>query len=434
MTSFESPLGLQEHLSPLEEPLTVREAVAWIQRSCFTTGPAGRIGLELELLVGRVGDPALELPFPADNYRRLFSELRLVEVPGSLTLEPGGQVELSSRPEDTLAEVTRSVHSSLGLLRQRAADLGASLVGAGVAPFREPMRITHAPRYAAMERYFEPWAPAGQTMMCSTASVQVNIEAGTSDDEIRERWKLLYSVGPTLAATFANSAWIGGRRSGWKSARLGAWLALDPARTGVPLIKGSAGPGAAYAQWALDAPLMMIRREGGDWRAPVGLTFREWLAMGTSAVPDRQPATLEDLQFHLTTLFPHVRPKGYFEVRYLDAQPGCWWMVPAAVVAALTADPNTADHATAICAASQDWEGASRFGLEDPATAMSAVKLMELAADRLRLDPTTVDLSRLVEDYAEKWTVHGLSPADDDPATWGSREQGCLLEGCVAGA
>jgi glutamate--cysteine ligase len=432
VTSIEIPLSAHSLVSRQEQPLTVCEAEDWIQSSCFTPGPAGRIGLELELLLGSAGDPSLELPFPEDNYRRLFSELRNADVAGSLTLEPGGQLELSSHPEASLPQVIESVHRSLAMLRGRAADLGASLIGAGMDPFREPKRITQAPRYAAMEQYFQPWAPAGSTMMCSTASLQVNIEAGTSDAEIRENWNLLYAVGPTLAATFANSAWIGGRRSGWKSTRLAAWLALDPSRTGVPHLTKQGDPADAYARWALDAPLMMIRRAEGHWRAPAGLTFREWLLMGTSAVPDRPPATLEDLQQHLSTLFPHVRPRGYFEVRYLDAQPGCWWAVPAAVIAALISDRSTADEAMDICAASPKWEEAARFGLENPATATAAVTLLALAADRLRLDPATAALSRRVEDYAEKWTVQGLSPADDHPSAWGKREQGCALEGCVA--
>jgi glutamate--cysteine ligase len=434
VNSIEGPLGLQEPLSQQERPLTVCEADAWIQRSCFATGPAERIGLELELLVGHASDPSLELPFAADNYRRLFSELKNVDVAGSLTLEPGGQIELSSLPEAGLPQIIQSVHTSLDRLKQRADELGASLIGVGVDPFREPKRITQAPRYAAMEHYFQTWAPAGSTMMCSTASVQVNVEAGTNDAEIRERWDLLYAIGPTLAATFANSAWIGGRRSSYKSTRLAAWLALDPSRTGIPPSMTPGDPAAAYAQWALDAPLMMIRRAEGHWRAPAGLTFREWLLMGTAAVPDRTPATLQDLQQHLSTLFPHVRPRGYFEVRYLDAQPGCWWAVPAAVIAALASDRSTAEQARDICANAPTWEDAARCGLESPTTATAAVKVMTLAAEQLRGNSAAA-LARQVEKYLERWTIHGRAPADDHPSEWGKQVHGygCSQERCVVG-
>lgn len=428
MTSIAISLGANSIADRQEGPLTVAAAEDWIQRSCFTSGPAGRIGLELELLMGRIGDPCLQRPFADDNYRCLFSELRRLDVAGSLTLEPGGQLELSSHPEASLQDVILSVHGSLKLLREQAADLEAILVGAGVSPHREPRRITQAPRYAAMEEYFEPWAPAGSTMMCSTASVQVNVEAGADDLEIRQRWNLLYSMGPVLAATFANSGWIGGRRSGWKSTRLAAWLALDPARTGVPHLSAAQDPGVSYARWALDAPLMMIRREVGEWHAPAGLTFRDWLRLGTAVVPDRPPANLEDLQQHLSTLFPHVRPKGYFEVRYIDAQPGCWWAVPAAVVAALIADPATSDQARGICVGSPGWEVAARFGMGDPAIATRAVQLMALAADRLRLDPSTAGTARQVEEYTERWTTRALSPADDHPSEWSSRRHGCGLD------
>ncbi|KQQ99272.1 hypothetical protein ASF74_11890 [Arthrobacter sp. Leaf145] len=411
-----------------EAPLTVAAAEEWIQRTCFSTGPAGRIGLELELLMGRIGDPSLQRPFADDNYRRLFSELRPLDVHGNLTLEPGGQLELSSHPEASLRDVITSVHGSLKLLREQAADLNAILVGAGVSPHLEPRRITQAPRYAAMEKYFEPWAPAGQTMMCSTASVQINVEAGADDVEIRHRWNLLYSIGPVLAATFANSGWIGGRRSGWKSTRLAAWLALDPARTGVPPFSAAQDPGVSYSRWALDAPLMMIRRDAGEWQAPAGLTFRDWLRLGTAVVPDRPPANLEDLKQHLSTLFPHVRPKGYFEIRYIDAQPGCWWAVPAAVVSALIANPAVSDQARGICAGSPDWEVSARLGLEDPGIASRAVQLMSLAADELLNDPATANLARQVEEYAETWTLRSLAPADDQPSAWATRKQGCALD------
>ena len=434
MNSIEGPVGLQESPSLQRWPLTVSEADAWIQRSCFAIGPAERIGLELELLVGHAGDPSLELPFAADSYRRLFLELKNVDVAGSLTLEPGGQIELSSLPETGLPQVIQSVHTSLDRLKQRATELGASLIGLGVDPFREPKRITQAPRYAAMEHYFQTWAPAGSTMMCSTASVQVNVEAGTNDAEIRDRWDLLYAIGPTLAATFANSAWIGGRRSSYKSTRLAAWLALDPSRTGIPPSMTPGDPAAAYAQWALDAPLMMIRRAEGHWRAPAGLTFRDWLLMGTSAVPDRPPATLQDLQQHLSTLFPHVRPRGYFEVRYLDAQPGCWWTVPTALIAAVTSDAATTDKAREICEGSSTWEDAAQKGLESRSAVTAAVKLLSLAAERLRTDSITTVHAAQIEGFLERWTLRGRCPADDQPSEWGKLTQACALESCVAEA
>ena len=430
MTSFEIPPDTQGLLIPQEPRLTVAAAEAWIQESCFTPGPAGRMGLELELFLGHAGDPSLQSPLAEDSYQGLFERLQGTDVEGSLTLEPGGQLELSSLPKESLTEAVHSVHRSLALLGERAGELGVSLIGAGISPFGEPRRITQAPRYRAMEDYFRPWQPAGITMMCSTASLQVNIEAGTSAREIRDRWDLLYAVGPTLAATFANSSWFRGRRTSWKSKRLAAWLALDPSRTGVPHAYRRNDPAAAFAEWALDAPLMMLRRPNVNWTAPAGLTFREWLQTGRAAVPDRSPATLGDLQHHLSTLFPHVRPRGYFEVRYIDAQPGCWWAVPAAVIAALVSEPFTGEQARDICADSLAWEAAARHGLDSPVTASAAVLLLTLASERLRSNPATTLLGRQVEEYMERWTLHGRSPADDHPSMWGKRLNGCAVEGC----
>lgn len=433
MTSIDSILG-PRGLNLPEQPLTVSEAEDWIQHSCFTPGPSGRIGLELELLVGRAGDPSLKGSLSDGDYQEFFEGLKSARVNGNLTLEPGGQFEFSSLPKDSLPKAIQSVHQSMALLRGRAAELGFALTGAGVDPFREPRRITQAPRYSAMEEYFRPWGQAGSIMMCSTASLQINIEAGTSDAEMRDRWDLLYALGPTLAATFANSSWFRGRRTGWKSKRLAAWLALDRSRTGVPYAEGQSDPATAYTQWALDAPLMMLRRPHGSWKAPLGLTFRDWLLEGRTAVPDLPPASLEDLQHHLSTLFPHVRPRGYFEVRYIDAQPGCWWAVPAAVIAALVSDRRIAEHARDICADSPTWEDAACFGLENPITAVAAVKLLTLAALQLQCNPATALFARQVEEYLERWTIHGRSPADDHPSEWGKHAHGCAQDSCVVGA
>ncbi len=402
-----------------EPPLSEPAAEAWIPRTCFKKGPPRRIGVELELLVGGLGPDGLSTHYPRHRYPHLINSLAggPSRLDGRLTVEPGGQVELSSRPGPNLSETVDTVHRDLTLLRRRALTCGARLIGAGFDPIRPARRITDEPRYAAMERYFRTWGSTGPDMMCSTASVQVNVEAQTTGGP-GDRWELLHAIGPALVAAFANSARRHGRATGFRSTRQAVWQGLDPARTTAPPRRPGEDPATAYARWALDAPLMLVRRDGPDWSAPRGLSFRGWLRHGRGAVPDRPPPTLDDLAYHLTTLFPPVRARGHLEVRYLDAQPGCWWIVPTAVVAALVDDPRTADRVLAACEPVRvRWLEAARLGVADPALARAATEVLSTAADSLRGDAATARFADHVEGYLQRWTLRGRSPADDPPGT-----------------
>lgn len=404
----------------VEPPLSEPAAEAWIPRTCFKKGPPGRLGVELELLVGGPGPDGLATHYPRQRYPHLMNSLGGTpgRLDGRLTVEPGGQVELSSRPGPDLPATVDTVHRDLTLLRRRAASCGARLIGLGTDPVRPPQRITDEPRYVAMERYFRPWGSAGPAMMCSTASVQVNVEARTSASDLDHRWQLLHAIGPALIAAFANSPRRCGRVTGFRSTRQSLWQSLDPARTTAPTRRAGEDPATAYTRWALDAPLLMVRRDGPDWSAPRGLSFRGWLRHGRAAVPDRPPPTLDDLSYHLTTLFPPVRARGHLEVRYLDAQPGCWWIVPTAVFAALLDDPLAADRALAACEPVRDrWLAAARFGVADPALARAAIAVLTAAAASLRADGATARFAGHIEAYLDRWTLRGRSPADDPPGT-----------------
>jgi glutamate--cysteine ligase len=273
------------------------------------------------------------------------------------------------------------------------------------------------PRYEAMEAYLDRWGIAGRTMMCSTASIQVNLEAGGTagpDGGARERWDLLHVVGPALVAAFANSPAATGPWAGWRSARLGVWLALDPARTVEPVPAPGETLAQTWARWCLDAPLMLVRRKHGPWTAPAGASFRDWLTHGEAVVPDRPPPTEDDLAYHLTTLFPPVRARGHLEVRYLDAQPGAWWQVPVSVLAALTEDPGAGELAREACAPVRGrWRDAARSGLADDALARAARTVVEVAARSLRARPFTAPAASAVEAYLDRWTARRRSPADD---------------------
>ncbi|HEY5880766.1 MAG TPA: ergothioneine biosynthesis glutamate--cysteine ligase EgtA [Nakamurella sp.] len=406
---------------PAEPPLSEPAAEAWIPRTCFKKGPPGRTGIELEFLVAQVGDDDLAAHYPQHRHPQLIDTLNGGPdggLDGRVTVEPGGQVELSSRPGNSLPRTIDSVHRDVSLLRRRARADGARLIGLGVDPIRPPRRITAERRYLAMEQYFRPWGAAGPAMMCSTASVQVNVEAATSDSNLAKRWDLLHAIGPALVAAFANSPRRGGRPTGYKSSRQAIWQCLDPARTRSQPRLSSDDPATAWTRWALDAPLMLIRRANGDWSAPRGLSFRGWIRHGQGAVGDRPPPTTDDLAYHLTTLFPPVRARGHLEIRYLDAQPGCWWIVPTAVIATLLDDPVAADRALAACAPVRDrWMAAARFGPADPSLGRAATEVLSAAADGLRRDPGTARFADQVERYLQRWTLLGRSPADDPPGS-----------------
>jgi len=162
----------------IEPPLSEAAAEAWIPRTCFKNGPPSRVGIELELLVVDARRPdGMAAHYPRHQYPALLRELAVGDLDGRLTVEPGGQVELSSRPGTHLQHTVDTVHHDLAALRRRAPRAAPRLVGIGVDPIRGPRRITDEPRYVAMEHYLDAWGSAGRSMMCSTASVQVNVEA-----------------------------------------------------------------------------------------------------------------------------------------------------------------------------------------------------------------------------------------------------------------
>ena len=174
----------------------------------------------------------------------------------------------------------------------------------------------------------------------------------TGRNGYRHRWRLLHAIGPVLVAAFANSPLRGGRPTGWLSSRQQVWSRMDPGRTRPPML--GPDPREAWARYALDAQLMCVRNEGSaDWSAPAGLTLRDWVR--GDAADRMRPPTAGDLEYHLSTLFPPVRPHGHLELRMIDAQRGDGWIVPLAVVTALFGDDRAGDDA--LAAVERLWAG-----------------------------------------------------------------------------
>jgi glutamate--cysteine ligase len=390
--------------------LTLADIHDHVRRHCFTpAGPPGRVGVELELLTMQAGDPARR---PAAD--DLFGVVDLLDVPGGgrLTVEPGGQVELSSQPHAGAAPAIEATAAGLESLQGALAGAGIRTASLGLDPSRPSRRIVATPRYEAMEAYFEGDGGAGLSMMCATASIQVNLDLGDGA-EVARRWRVAHALGPVLVAAFANSPLAMGAPTGARSSRQQVWAALDPTRSAPAL--SVLPPADAWARYALAARVMLIRVSDADYR-PVrkNLSFAAWMAEGH----DLGHPTVDDFAYHLTTLFPPVRPKGWLELRMIDALPSPWWQVALAVTTALLDDPEALDAAERTCRPVADcWAEAAAYGLGHPGLASAARTCFAAALDALpRLGVDVAAAAAFVDRYVDR----GRSPADDVLEAWES--------------
>ncbi|MFH9657407.1 ergothioneine biosynthesis glutamate--cysteine ligase EgtA [Streptomyces sp. NPDC017248] len=400
--------------------VTEDEAEALIRGICFKTGPPRTLGVELEWLVHSLERP--QLPVTPERLEAAYAALRALPLDSALTVEPGGQLELSSLPAASLMECVDTVSADLDTVRAALAGHGLGLAGIGHDPWHPPRRFLRAPRYDAMETCLDRTGPAGRRMMCTSASVQVCVDAGHEEPGPlghARRWWLAHQLGAVLVAAFANSPLLRRRPTGWQSTRQLTWMEIGAGRAGAPPL--DAEPRAAWARHVLDSPVMCVRRESGPWEVPAGLTFRQWTRSRTPRAPTRA-----DLDYHLTTLFPPVRPRGHLELRMIDAQPGRdGWIVPLAVTAALFDDPRAAETAyrtvKPLAERARDrpaphnplWSDAARHGLADRELREAADACFAAALEalpRLGAAPRIVDA---VAGFRDRHVARGRCPADD---------------------
>jgi glutamate--cysteine ligase len=381
----------------------LEEAVERVTRAALSPGPVGRVGLELEGHLVDLSAPGERVTWP--RIRRLVDGLGPLPGGSLVTLEPGGQVELSGPPAPDVAAAVGSLRSDRAVLAAALAEDGLALALLGADPLRRPCRVNPAPRYVAMAEHFAAvgCAEAGLAMMTATASLQVNLDAGPAAGW-RNRVALAHQLGPVLIAVSACSPVLAGRGTGWRSSRQRVWGDLDQARCG-PLL-GRGDPAGDWAAYALSAPVMLVRDPAGGAQPVRGRTaFADWVT-GEAELGGRRP-TADDLDYHLTTLFPPVRPRGWLEIRYLDASPEPWWPALAAVTATLLDDPVAADRAAASSApVAGAWDRAARLGLADPALRRAAVACLAAALDAVpaALRPEVSALAELAD--------RGGSPGD----------------------
>jgi glutamate--cysteine ligase len=390
-----------------------------------------RVGIEIELLA--VGPDGRR----ADHATVVGALAPLGALPSgtTITFEPGGQLELSTPAEPGVDAACAVLGADLAKVARALGRESIALVASGLDPADGVRRVIDSPRYEAMAAYLDPQGPAGHTMMCATAGLQLNLDLEVDPWFPARRWRLSHLLGPMLAASFANSPLAAGRPSGWKSTRLATWWRLDGSRSqsvgGTGAGAGVATAGAGRSAWGasvMDARVMLIRTSGEFVPVHEPLTFADWVRHGHAL----GWPTLDDLDYHLTTLFPPVRPRGWLELRMVDTLPAPWWRVPVAVATALLYDPSAAEAAGWAVLGAQGsadlWVDASRLGLDHPALAASARACFGIALDampRVGVGRATIDT---VAAYVDRYVDRGRCPADDVLDNW-NRTGACYLPG-----
>ena len=282
-----------------------------------------------------------------------------------ITLEPGGQVELSAAPVKTLSEIDRQIRNFHEELRAAGKALGMVWLSTGTQPFATASAMPWVPkaRYQIMRDFLSTKGPRAHDMMQRTATNQFNVDFENEADAMT-KLRVIYRIAPFAITSFAHSPLFNGRLTGRKSFRMFIWQGTDPARTGLIPFLLRDGPASFedYVHYLLDTPAFFIVR-AGQWIPLDGMTFRAFLEKGCRG----HRATWADFRLHLTTVFPEGRLGSHIEIRGMDAQ------APAFVVT--------------VCAF---WKGI----LAAPAAALDVVK--EFSAEDL-------------EDYYHTLPRHGLS-------------------------
>ncbi|MGH7551393.1 MAG: glutamate-cysteine ligase family protein [Longimicrobiales bacterium] len=321
---------------------------------------------------------------------------------GALTFEPGGQVEYATPPHFTPGALLADVRDVIVALTRAADAKGIQLIGAGIDPFN---RIENVPlqvdseRYRQMDEYLATIGTAGAHMMRQTASVQVNVDPV---GDPHSTWRMLNAAAPYFTAMFANSSWHAGVNTGEASRRARMWRLLDPARTGVQPCRTD--PAAEYARFALAAPVIGLRSEDGDH-----LPLADWLERGIGR---------EVVDEHLTTLFPEVRPKGYFEVRSIDAIAPEWLAAPILLLAGLVMDTDALGESArllgnpdAVLLACAGVAGMRDEHLADVCGRLAAIA--SAACQRQGRNFCSEQDLEEADQFFERYTRRGRSPADD---------------------
>ncbi|HVZ72557.1 MAG TPA: glutamate-cysteine ligase family protein [Polyangia bacterium] len=422
--------------APAAAPPTVADLVAYF-RSGAKPPSAFRVGIEQEK-IGAFDDGS---PIPYEGPRGVAEILRRLEGRGftphlegehlifldrrrdRITVEPGGQLELSGAAVATAADGAAVLRAHVAEVSAIAAPLGIHFLGIGARPFGRIDDVAWLPkrRYGVMRAYFPEQGRDSRLahhMMKMTATVQANFDYADEADAVA-KLRAAFGVTSIVTALFAASPISEGRPNGYQSWRAAIWLETDADRAGLlPFVFEPSFSFRDYVEWALDVPMFFVVR-GGDYKRPAGaLTFRRFLREGFEG----RAATIGDWETHLSTLFPEVRLKRYIEVRGADAGPlsmaealGALWRglledAGARAAAWALVDGHTFAEREALRRAVPREGLAARFGRRS--IRELAVELVAIARDGLARLPGGAEDARLLAPL-EARAASGRAPAAD---------------------
>ena len=290
----------------------------------------------------------------------------------NVSLEPGGQLELSGAPLTSIHETCDEVNAHLKDVKDIADKVGVGFIGLGAAPVwtHEQMPLMPKGRYKLMDSYMGTVGTMGTSMMRRTCTVQVNLDFASEADMV-QKLRVALALQPVATALFANSPFFDGKPNGHKSWRSRIWRDLDDSRTGtLPFVFEEGFGFDHYVDYALDVPMYFVYRDGKYINA-LGLSFRDFLRGALPALPGEKP-TLSDWADHLTTCFPEARIKKYMEMRGADGGPWRRLCALPALWTGLMYDQNSLDAA---------WDLAKGWDLETREALRIAASVDGLQAD-----------------------------------------------------
>ena len=355
-----------------------RDLVAYFEAGC-KPAEAWRIGTEHEKFAFTTDD-LRPLPYGGERGIRALLEgllqfegwsaaregeniIALVGEDGSsVSLEPGGQVELSGAPLRNIQDTCQEVHAHLDQVRQVGESLGIAMIGTGFQPKwrREDIPWMPKGRYQIMRDYMPKRGTLGLDMMLRTCTVQVNLDYDRESDMVR-KFRVGLALQPIATALFANSPFTEGKPNGFLSYRSQIWTDTDPDRSGMlPFVFEDGFGFERYTDYALDVPMYFVYRDSA-YVDVSGQSFRDFLAGRLPGLPGEQP-TLGDWSNHLTTIFPEVRLKKFLEMRGADGGPWRRLCALPALWVGLLYDTGALDAAWDMV---KDWSAEERQALRD---------------------------------------------------------------------
>ncbi|MBI1252425.1 MAG: glutamate--cysteine ligase [Alphaproteobacteria bacterium] len=417
-------------------PLESFSELVWsLEKGCKPDRTTWRIGTEHEKF-GFYADTLTPVPYEGErgigallenlaarfDWARTVENGRLIALEkdgASITLEPGGQFELSGAPLEHLHQTCGETGDHLRQVREIAGAMGIKFLGLGFSPLwsLDETPIMPKGRYKIMRDYMQRVGRLGRQMMFRSCTVQTNLDFASEADMVK-KMRVGLALQPIATALFANSPFAEGRPNGFLSYRAHVWTDTDPDRTGMlPFVFDQGFGFEAYARYALDVPMYFVYRHGKYLDAS-GLSFRDFMDGKLPILPGERP-TLKDWQDHLTTIFPEVRLKTYLEMRGADAGPwsrlcalpafwaGIYYCDAALEAAWRLVQPWTAEDREALRRA------VPVLGLKAPIRGGTArdIALAALAISRQGLK------SRAMLDSGGADETHFLSELDDIAAT-----------------